>query len=373
MGRRQGLGLTASVADLKMRRMETGIEESERRPLNARWAEELLGRPPPEEPESSCDDCVMCDATRTADESFNPQTKCCTYYPDLPNYLVGRILLSGEGAAVADQIEKGINVTPLKIASPARYDLLFRHATQAFGKSLSLRCPYYREAEGRCGIWANRNAVCSTWFCKHTRGETGRQFWEALKHCLGAVESNLALWCALQLDLDASALDSLLARAALKSGQHLGAAELDGFVDEAKRNRHWGRWRGREVAYYERCARLVEGLSWSEVLANCGPVTTAWAKVVLEAHRKLLDRQIPSKLRVGEFLLRSVDEQTVQVGTYSATDSLELPRELINALSYFDGLRTTDAALQQVSTEQSLELSEDLVRLMVDFQVLVGD
>lgn len=346
------------------------------RPLHERWVEQLLGVPVPEEPEATCDDCVMCAPTGVdAGEQFNPRTKCCTFHPDLPNFLVGRALAAEVGAAslVAERVEAGVDATPLRLASPGRFDVIFRHAQPAWGKSLAQRCPYYDEAAGgRCGVWASRASVCATWFCKHTRGELGRRFWEALKHCLGSAEVDLALWCALQLDLDAPALDRLLTRVSLKGGPQLGASELDGFIEQGERRRRWGKWCGREVEYYKRCAELVEPLSWSEIQAICGVRTAAWAQVTVEAHRKLQDRGVPTVLRFSGLSLNRIDVQTVQICTYSATDPLELPRELIDALPYFDGARTTELVQRAIASERDLEIDDALLRLLVDFQVLTA-
>jgi len=57
----------------------------------------------PAETKATCAWCAMCPSSASgAVESvdgvsrlFRPDTKCCTYYPKLPNYLVGAILLFG--------------------------------------------------------------------------------------------------------------------------------------------------------------------------------------------------------------------------------------------------------------------------------------
>ncbi|HYL82493.1 MAG TPA: hypothetical protein VEU07_16870, partial [Candidatus Acidoferrum sp.] len=64
-------------------------------PLYGRWMDDLLPGPIPRETAATCDDCAMWpgpgDQPRS-DFFFLPETKCCTYIPTLPNYLVGRIL-----------------------------------------------------------------------------------------------------------------------------------------------------------------------------------------------------------------------------------------------------------------------------------------
>lgn len=66
---------------------------------------------------------------------------------------------------------------------------------------------YLDEAGGRCGIWKHRKGVCATWFCKHSRGATGRRFWAMLDQLLATVERELTRWCVLGVDLSAKAVN----------------------------------------------------------------------------------------------------------------------------------------------------------------------
>src|SRR6476661_2494548 len=67
----------------------------------------VFDREIPRETKATCDDCAMCDQSRAVpsvdglNRLFRPDTKCCTYHPKLPNYLVGA-LLSDEDPAMAE-------------------------------------------------------------------------------------------------------------------------------------------------------------------------------------------------------------------------------------------------------------------------------
>src|SRR5947209_14647397 len=74
-------------------------------PLYAAWMDQLLAGSIPEETEATCSDCAMC-TTGSGQASvspffFDPRTKCCTYIPQLPNFLVGRILADDDPAFAA--------------------------------------------------------------------------------------------------------------------------------------------------------------------------------------------------------------------------------------------------------------------------------
>jgi hypothetical protein len=70
------------------------------------------------------------------------------------------------------------------------------------------------------------------------------------------------------------------------------------------------------------------------------------------------------------FSVDRIDTDTVRVTSYSPSDSLDLPREILDALPSFDGQRSTIEALQAIAEEVGLELEEDLLSMLVDFEVL---
>ena len=149
---------------------------------------EFLNHQIPEETKATCSSCAMCESncqTSTVPYSnaaansaadgprfFSSDTKCCTYHPNLPNFLVGAILaqciLPGtnnsahEGQLrIGKKIVEKIGVTPYGINAPAKYNFLYQNSRDFFGRSKGMLCPYYIDQEGGlCSIWAHRDAVC---------------------------------------------------------------------------------------------------------------------------------------------------------------------------------------------------------------------
>ena len=88
----------------------------------------MVAGPVPEEKLATCDSCVMCRPAVSTGPArvayFDDTTKCCTFQPKLPNFLVGA-MLEDESAAFAPgraSIEKRIDeregVTPLALERP---------------------------------------------------------------------------------------------------------------------------------------------------------------------------------------------------------------------------------------------------------------
>src|SRR5262245_40747191 len=118
-------------------------------PLYRRWADEMFKQDVYSEPKSTCDNCPMCKPSHPLakqDYHFNPDTKCCTFHPSLPNYLVGAIL-ADDDPSLSKAKEQFLNLVghyifaPLGIAPP--FATTFSFKISKFGKSKDLMCPFY--------------------------------------------------------------------------------------------------------------------------------------------------------------------------------------------------------------------------------------
>jgi hypothetical protein len=349
-------------------------------PLYENWAAQFLGSPIPPELEATCDDCAMVDggkkAPRDPQSFFDSTTRCCTYFPVLANFLVGQILAdadphiaSGRRSVVA-RLERRLAVTPLGCGQPATYSLLYNNSRDGFGASHALRCPHHLD-NGFCGIWAHRMSVCATWFCKYSRGAVGLKFWRALQVLLSGVEGSLAKWCLLSLKLDSQTLAHLFPPPdPCPSPRILDRYQIDERVNPDRYSEVWGTWAGRERELFEECGRLVKQLSWQEVLAICGPDVQVSVRLVREAFDALLSREVPARLRAGDFTIHGCTTKSALVVSYNGYDPLRLPSGLMEALRYFDG-RPVAEALSAIAREKRLRLHRDLILKLVDFSILV--
>jgi Fe-S-cluster containining protein len=309
---------------------------------------------------------------------FDPRSKCCTYEPSLPNFLVGRILRdrSPESAAgrasVEARIAAGIGVTPAGLAQSAAYGLRYRSAPDAFGRSVALRCPHYRTDTGTCGIWRHRESACATWFCKYDRGAVGLRFWTALRRLLESVERALVAHCLLTLDPGAGVLERIVASTGPDAEPRLSAADLDEVADARRQRLAWGRYAGREREFYEASARLVEHLTWTEVTRLAGAEVQLAAALVKATYDALRSDALPSRLRAAPVEIVHLGAGRLRMTSYRAYDPLVIPKALGDALHHFDG-RPTRSALAAIASDTGLDIERAVVRRLVDFDVLVED
>jgi Fe-S-cluster containining protein len=308
-------------------------------------------------------------------EHFDPTTKCCTYVPRLHNYLIGRILADRDPAMAAGRtrvearVDERIAVSPLGVMAPSHYFAL--HKPERFGKSKALRCPYYLSETGQCGVWRHRNAVCSTWFCKHERGAASRSFWKALEMALSEAERAIARHAVLELDVGAAVLAKLFPHSEdIESDPAPG--DLDKHVDPQRYATLWGRWLGREREFFARSATIAAKLTWEDVERIGGSELSARARVTRDALAFLNAVALPKRVRVGAFEITTMSQATTSLTTYTPYDPITVPNELLAVLPRFDGV-TTAQALATIRSEDGIELDEGLVRRLIDFRVLLDE
>ena len=303
------------------------------------WINEALEGGIPEERRADCTNCAMC--TTEAQNSFHPDTRCCTFYPELPNFVLGAILgssdpLLAEGQAVIrDLLTVEAHVKPEGLMRPPAYTAAFKEMMdrRAFGQTPALRCPFYQSPTGQCGIWLHREARCSTWFCKHDRGAVGFRFWTAVYRLFLTAEHALRSWCVRKLDA----------------------------VD-------WGQWAGREEAFYRACAEQVHALAWSDIRQIGGEELAKRQFDARSALSRLNATEIPVAVQPGHIHLHVLGEDQVRVSTYSPFDPVEIPRVLWDALPKIHG----DPRRIVGSGDLDLQLSDDLIRRLMDFELLVS-
>lgn len=336
------------------------------------WVAEVLGAVAPEESRATCDSCAMRPAPGVeqlpGSIEFDASTKCCTYYPELPNFVVGNILndKTAPGRSVLkERFAAGIGVTPFGVMRPPVYQTLYQHGLNGdmFGRATSMKCPFL-QPDLRCGIWAHRESTCLTWFCKYERGLNGKRFWTALKALLDTAERHLVHWCVVQLDIGDQALDLLFAQRAAETTAQLTRKQLDNQGDRQQLKTMWGRWAGNEMEFYRECARLVGTMRWADVLRHGGPDLLAWERLVKSAYQKMTSTVIPEHVASGKFVVLGSTSKGAVVQTYTNADLVEVSSQTLATLPRFEGRPSSE-----VAAEAGLDEAE--LRKLLDFEILI--
>jgi hypothetical protein len=343
---------------------------------NDRWMRELLGETVKPERNATCSNCAMCEGGGTGERPmarfrFQPDIKCCTYQPVLPNYKIGGVLAE-EGpyaeqarALMRARMQGGREVNPLWIGNAAERDGLDASLTGMTGVHSEQRCPHLLNTDEpggtTCSIWNHREAVCSTWWCRYDRGFRGLSFWSSLRFLFRSIEYALSMWCCLEDDLDTDALYLLMGMVGVPKGARVG--------NEVSRAQLWGAHAGQEEAFYIRCHERVKDLTWQQVLEIGGPTVKAQARHVL-LNRDRLEPELPERVTVGHHMVSSRSEAGVVIETYSPYDPILLPAQILPVLYLFDG-RPLDEVREQLKTEHGMVFEDAYLQSLLDFNLLV--
>jgi hypothetical protein len=343
-------------------------------PLYARWLEELSVRRPTRETRATCGDCAMCRPPHDQlvdGREWDRGLKCCTYTPNLPNYLVGAILsdetIHPHGVeSIAGRLRDVQSASPLGLASTAvnrfqEQSIRDRH----FGRAPILRCAHLTEG-GDCSLWRHRNSVCSTWFCKHVRGAAGQSEWRQVRGFLEELETGLSLYLAIELGADPDAcIETLLARDAPPGRQLSQAMEVIGGRSGAR----FGSWRDSPEAYYRECGRRAMAMDGHAAVAAAGPKARAQLKR-MQAHLEGGDdAAVPDRLIAADLAVRAFAPDGVWIATYSKYDPILITHEEFDALRLFDGHRPTSDAVETLRSHGFRDPVAFVVR-MIDFRVV---
>ena len=304
---------------------------------------------------------------------FNPRVKCCTFVPVLPNFLVGRILRDSERgqpqgrASVEARIATGIGVTPLGLGrSPAQ------HVPDAgFGQDEKYLCPHFVQQDGGiCSIWQHREAVCATFFCKFVRGAMGANFWGALRRLLEAIEQALAWQCVETLDVGAATV-SLLLGAAGDARHDTVALRQDGTYAPADLRAIWGRWAGRERAFYEAAAGSSRACRGARFSSGPGPRFVCAPGSCAKPMRACARRQFPRDRFAAAPLSPPRSTPPPCASRPTATWIRSPFRGRSSTRSPTSTSRAAEPAIAAIEAAHGLEIDLDVVGRLVDFQVLV--
>jgi hypothetical protein len=339
----------------------------------------VLERDIPEETKATCSDCAMCDQSRAVpsidgvSRLFRPDTKCCTYHPKLPNFLVGALLddpspQMAEGQRrVRERIERRIGTSPQWIRPPAAYALLYEKAKGAFGKTAALRCPYFEQASGGCTIWAHREAVCSTYFCRYEKGEDGQAMWSQVKSYLALLELQLSRHAVYTLHPE-----YVLQKRDVQDPPALTGEALDDRPPSDKEYRAlWGEWAGKEEAFYRRCHAIVRDLDAQAVERILG-IDGTLAVAVLEARHKAASEDVlPETLAFNpNATVRWLPGNVLALGAYSNLDALALDGSAYALLVMFDGTKKVSEVRAQLRREKQADLSDEVLLALYRHRIL---
>lgn len=338
----------------------------------------FLEKESPKETAKSCPNCSMIVFNSSSSiqgiVSFSPVTKCCTHYPNLPNYMVGALLADknpslNEGRTrIRDLIRKAVAVKPHGIMRPAKFQHLLKSSPDSFGRASSLLCPCFDSEKGICTLWPFHSAVCNTWFCKYSAGEDGRLFWLSLKDYMLHVEKVLELYALKKLGFKASEI--ILQE---KKVLTLSAAEIDEKpLDEKAHKNLWGKWAGREEEFYKETYLTVKGLNRRSFQNLQGITGDILFKDLMIKRQKVVNPKLPAFLkRNPRLVIEKTGDDEYTLISYSGFDPMSISKRIHSIIDFFDGKTPTKEVCREILEKTKTAPSHDLLLSLYQLRVLI--
>lgn len=328
---------------------------------------------------ADCGNCIMCETKGTLKAPsvsfFSPNTKCCTYQPAIPNYLVGALLSDDSGLMeegkrrIRDKIKSKVDVIPKGVWVSDKYLYLYKAAVeheQTFGKADSMKCTYLQE--GNCTVWKYRNAICSTWFCKSDHGVDGTLFWQAVKNYMRLVEEELVHYLLFKSGYSG---EQILPDNSAEKGLSPRMMDEKPLSDKAY-SQLWGRWAGMEEAFYIWCYEEVKTITPDALVGIVGVKGEILLKTINEKLDVIDHHFLPHLLRRNQriqFELLEADQCTIVV----EDKPYQLPFALYNSLVYFNGKEGNHRVLERIKKEAGIEVKEDLLLYLYRTRILISN
>jgi hypothetical protein len=317
--------------------------------LFARWYDDVVGEALPAETKADCGSCAMCGTApwlkQVPELAFDPSSRCCTYRPELMNFQVGAILSQPDTvhphglATIRERIGEAESALPVGLTMGPDYRARYVAAvkTNRFGRDPSLLCPHFVSEGQLCGIWRHRNAICTTWYCRHERGVVGKGLWVAVRRFLTSLQRALSAYAMEQLLMDGDALT-------------------------------WGSWEGRREAFYKACWEQVRDLRW-ETFQEGAPDKLHESLFLLRRILAAYQRSgLPERPVLHHADIVTRDEEGAWVAGYVSHDPLHMSEATFESLKAFDG-RPWREVLEDLAA-RGTPLSEEDFRVLLDFDVL---
>lgn len=324
----------------------------------------------PTEVFSNCNSCSMVCSSKEkiptlAMKPFNEKTKCCTYFPRIPNYLVGAILNDDNSTLLNGQIrikniiEKKISVIPRGIFGPKIYEQVYPEAKKnGFGQSEALLCPYYEKEAGSCSIWKYRNSACSTYFCKYTASNKGKEFWLIAEQYLRYVEDCLTDYTLLELNFYDTIVHGITSE--------ITSEDIEG-KPPINYEKIWNGLNIKEENFYIESYNIVQKLTTEKFNQILGIKGEVLLKKLEHSYDKMIS--MPEVLIKNPYkIFDTINDNNYTIILDRIDVNLELPKDIIDV---FDGKRQNNENVELLA-KINIEIDNDLLLTLYNYHILVA-
>ena len=213
------------------------------------------------ETQATCEKCAMVhpEGLTRHPGPFKNELKCCTYFPFVPNFSLGGMILEKDSAidlrlkiAEAQGLLLPLGLFP----TPERTQSMKENRFEGFGQRPELLCPFFNSLTLGCSAWKQRPGVCTTYFCKSDRGAEGLKFWNQVEEYLNHFEWKMAQEVFSQLGFSENEMEMCKAVMSTEEGDE----ERKYFIQAA-----WGIWENKKSELFISAFELSQKISAEKI------------------------------------------------------------------------------------------------------------
>lgn len=226
------------------------------------------------EQKANCAHCYMAFHHKKNEKRYDSKLKCCTYEPFLPNYLVGALFsdqTTPESTRnhLREKISKRKFALPVGMTAPVKYQLEYQqNRDEDFGVNPKWLCSYFDKTNNNCGIWRNRSAVCTSFFCVSDYGDKGKDFWGNLENYLVFVEMALVEEVMAHLDFSPRQVNECLDFVKRHEGKGWELSEMTIPYDVSVKL--WNGYYNEQEEFYDRAFQFVQNFDKKSLQETMG-------------------------------------------------------------------------------------------------------
>ncbi|GAB4278224.1 MAG: hypothetical protein Kow0068_01730 [Marinilabiliales bacterium] len=307
---------------------------------------------------ADCKNCIMLKPEKTEPELqyFSEQTKCCTYFPVIPNYLAGYILKemnNTEGFKLLKKIiDNNSGVTPKNISPPKPYKLLYNKGKKDFfGKAESMKCPFYDNISGFCSIWDARTAVCSTFFCRYNYGYFGERFWLFVQEYLIKTEDILSDYALYKSGIISETIIN-------DNNDELLAEDIDN-KPTIKEINQWKNIKMSKYDFYIQTYQIIKSLTKEDFKRMMGFTSDYLIEKIKNAYNNFKQIELPEFLKFNsENSIYPAQDNNINITTSAGVFNIN--PTVLQVLLKFNGQKSTNDIIKELE-EQDIIIEKDLL------------
>jgi hypothetical protein len=315
-------------------------------PIYHLFLENIIEIEVPEEKIATCSSCTLC----RSEQSPYIDTKCCSYYPQLPNFLIGGLLHDNDESLSIGQnkikliIQQQKGISPYGLLKPLPYlntdeklnsSEFWRRPKELLNAQL---CPFY--FFGNCSVWKYRENLCMTHFCSSVGGDVGKVFWHKVNQYLKMIETSLAQYAMLQLGWPPAKI-----KTEKVTTLNFNLEDEEGNINQENYKKLWGNWAGREEEFYLKCYEIVSKLDATTFKRITGLKREILEAAILDTQKDFLKSILPDILILNPEVISETEQEGFTV-LICGEVSAKIPALILPLIRAFNGKRTTVEVFQ---------------------------